>query len=185
MNNLQYNVLKDVLNNHDDICTKMGQYVDLKIANKNLLKEINKTELKLIDETLLNSLKKHITAIVESCDNVINDCIRKKEYTEKEILKTDINSVIQKIERYEKLQLDKHNLDKQLSNVRNIIEAITNNKILSIDFGVLESLENEEQHYKITYLHGNMMKDLLKILEKVNGELATDMLKINNEIDNI
>ena len=103
----------------------------------------------------------------------------------KKILKTDINSVIQRIERYEKIQLDKHNLSKQLSNVQNIIEAITDNKILSIDFGVLESLEDEEQHYKITYLHGDMMKDLLKILEKVNGELAIDMLKINNEIDNI
>lgn len=185
MDNSQYNVLKGVLNDHDDICAKMGQYVDLKIANKNLLKEINKTEFNLINQTLLNSLKKHITAIIESCDNVINDCIRKKEYIEKEVLKTDINSVIQKIERYEKLQLDKHNLDKQLSNVQNIIEGITNNKILNIDFGVLESFENEGQHYKLTYLHGDMMKDLLKILEKVNGELATDMLRINNEIDNI
>ena len=185
MDNLQYNVLKGVLNDHDDVCAKMGQYVDLKVANKNLLKEISKTELKLIDETLLNSLKKHITAIIENCDNVINDCIQKKEYIEKEILKTDINSVIQKIERYEKLQLDKHNLDKQLSNVQNIIEGITNNKILNIDFGVLESFENEGQHYKLTYLHGDMMKDLLKILEKANGKLAMDILKIDNKIDNL
>ena len=185
MNDLQYSALKGTLNAYNDICIKMGQYVDLKVANKNLLKEISKTELKLIDETLLNSLKKHITAIIETCDNVINDCIQKKEYAEKEILKTDVNSVMQKIERYEELQLDRYDLDKQISDIQNIIEGITNNKISSIDFGVLESFENEGQHYKLTYLHSDMMKDLLKILEKANGKLAMDILKIDNEIDNM
>ena len=185
MNDLQYNILKGVLSDYNNVCEKMGQYVDLKVANKNLLKEISKTELKSIDETLLNSLKKHITTIIKTCDNVINNCIQKKECAEKEILKTDINSVRQKIERYEELQLDRYDLDRQISNVQNIIGAITNNKISNIDFEVLENLECEEQHYKLNYLYGDMAKDLLKILEKANAKLAMDILKIDNEIDNL